>query len=1125
MQRKFKDLNLDQSSVERKISNTNSAAPAFQQCKDSKRGINRTQPICWYSATLQLFNVVDWPASFNNYAATSQDAFAVTFRMIVELNARKTKAISAQISCKAAQNFIKYVNSEKQKAPPSPHIGQDPLWTIHFEQDAQESMIYFLNMITDIAKPVKPTNAVKSKRKDEQRIREMQNFIAHQFVTITKETIQCKQVNQSHVTREEPHYMFTVGVPDQKEEVQLQDLVDVVFANEPIQDVQCEHCKSRHTCFKKLEMKILTNQFLLLHLARFIYDDTVQHAHKIETPVDFSKPIVLKCDGTYFAFKVVAAINHNGLTVQHGHYTVDKYVSNVLHNFNDGYIRQQQNFNHEEGYVLLLQKMQFSEGSSLISRYLSNLEKHEVTVKNLQKKLNITQPSEATSTSTVTSHLKAAQDSGAFSIASSKPCLKQPTEYIKQSSPKKTTVHATENVKGLRRSARIRKRKLETSEKQIGMKASKKLKLQQDRPTKNNRSTVLRRSKRLKVQAPINLNSSDEDSDLNFTQKRQTSKIDRCSQPNSIKAQANRQRQRNFRAKQTEEQKKLMRDKDAARKKAARENQSAKKKAVERNKLANKQRQRRAKQTSAERDLQRKNAVKRKRRLEFTQTKTEKNKRRKIDAQRKRKQRETVSLKTATKNLQSLISIDQQLKFEAFCSGFSSTDLTNVQLVDLKQLLQLHSFEDAANLKAKLIELSLNMDHVVTVRDAEEVMKLLLNMKLIDCRVLQTEQWRMLTLFGIPVTKLYSNNRTDETEISNLSRTELKTCLRLSNKKVDKLVQALEAQSNKCPLLFFIKLQNASVFAKAAVNKLQKTNVMQKFKLLGENMESLLQKLQTKYEYALSGKAQRNLREEIIFFTKDDHCIQKEHKRLMKETAFSNFAHLEEKLHNFNAKTNEVSEDLFDCNFAQQAVREYSETLRDLQMTHCKICEEAVPRVLQTKELQNFQRNPVDYVCPVCSKEVTKVHKHSKENDMIPDRPEKWLNKLTTVELNLCKPVLTMYHVFRTTNSPLAQRKFKGNVICYPQDIGPIANSLPRHPSEAGILIVKAKNQKGIEKEWTVKRLRPSNITLKIQRQRYNEVKLTGHNQSTSILPAFTPSLILSCSGMVLQIQHAKTIA
>ena len=44
------------------------------------------------------------------------------------------------------------------------------------------------------------------------------------------------------------------------------------------------------------------------------------------------------------------------------------------------------------------------------------------------------------------------------------------------------------------------------------------------------------------------------------------------------------------------------------------------------------------------------------------------------------------------------------------------------------------------------------------------------------------------------------------------------------------------------------------------------------------------------------------------------------------------------------------------------------------------------------------------------------------------------------------------------------------NVISYPQDITPIAESLPRHPKDCGILIVVGKNKKGQEKEWEVQK-------------------------------------------------------
>ena len=403
-------MQLDESPVKKKIQKKDHVEVSPQKFISFKRGISRSQPICWYNATLQLLHVINWPISFENHALKSKDAFAATFRMILELNSKKRRAISAQTSYKAAQTFIKYVNFEKQKALSSTDISHEPAWSIALEQDAQESMTYFLNMIADVAKPTKTTAALKVAGGNKKNIREMQNFVAHNFASVTKETMHCKLTNKSHVTKEEPHYMLTLGVPEQKEEVPLQDLVDVIFADEPIEDVQCEECTARHTCFKKLEMKHLTDQYLLLHLARFVYNDSEQQAHKIETPVNFSKPVVLGCEGTYFAFKVIAAINHSGISVHHGHYTVDKYVSGVLHNFNDSSITRRQEFNHKQGYVLLLNKMHFSAGSVVISRYLSHSKKQKEKIKNLQKKLNIIQSTEKKSSSSITSNPKKKQN-------------------------------------------------------------------------------------------------------------------------------------------------------------------------------------------------------------------------------------------------------------------------------------------------------------------------------------------------------------------------------------------------------------------------------------------------------------------------------------------------------------------------------------------------------------------------------------------------------------------------------------------------------------------------------------------------------------------------------------------
>ncbi len=108
------------------------------------RKIHRNERICWLNSTSQLWNTVSWPQCFYDYEHEERDVFASTFNLITELRSDKNYKIAASHCNAAAQNFIDYVNTEKQKIPADNQTTADKPWHFKQEQDHKNVLIIFL---------------------------------------------------------------------------------------------------------------------------------------------------------------------------------------------------------------------------------------------------------------------------------------------------------------------------------------------------------------------------------------------------------------------------------------------------------------------------------------------------------------------------------------------------------------------------------------------------------------------------------------------------------------------------------------------------------------------------------------------------------------------------------------------------------------------------------------------------------------------------------------------------------------------------------------------------------------------------------------------------------------------
>lgn len=248
-------------------------------------------------------------------------------KLITALKDTNKDPIPAATCTKAIKLFIKYVNDEKRRVAPHLHKSHDSAWIISRQQDASESMNYFLDMIAAADEPTKAIPALQETNKNSTTIKAMQYWITQQFRFSTGEKLFCTKTKQARFASKEKHYVLSldlnVNTQRQSGVVSLQELIDRYFATESVEDVMCEKCGKKHDFAKKTVIEG-AGEHLLLSLERFKWCEATSKTLKLETVVDFAKPVSLRVKNKQIIYKTKAVINHRGVNFDSGHYTLDK---------------------------------------------------------------------------------------------------------------------------------------------------------------------------------------------------------------------------------------------------------------------------------------------------------------------------------------------------------------------------------------------------------------------------------------------------------------------------------------------------------------------------------------------------------------------------------------------------------------------------------------------------------------------------------------------------------------------------------------------------------------------------------------------------------------------------------
>ncbi len=337
------------------------------------RGTLRNERICWLDSTVQFFNVISWPKAFYDYQSTQRDAYSLTFNLIKELGADTDEPISENQCNTVAQYFIDYVNYQKSKVPPTANTTPDPLWDIEIEQDAQESIGYFLNMIADLESDTKIPEALTVTPQNIEIIDKMQKFIRDNFAFITGDWVHCGKKNEAHISNSVPQYILGVDLPEHNSSITLQQLIDNYTKPQSVELLNCDHCHTKHVDQKQSKFMQLSDKYMIILVKRFAFDRSTGRRQKKNNAVNnITQPVVVECNNQHTAYKTLAAVNHLGGTVDFGHYSADIATKKGLFNCNDEKIRKISNFDANSCYAILLEKLSGTQSLAAKSNYLHN---------------------------------------------------------------------------------------------------------------------------------------------------------------------------------------------------------------------------------------------------------------------------------------------------------------------------------------------------------------------------------------------------------------------------------------------------------------------------------------------------------------------------------------------------------------------------------------------------------------------------------------------------------------------------------------------------------------------------------------------------------------------------------
>jgi hypothetical protein len=107
------------------------------------------------------------------------------------------------------------------------------------------------------------------------------------------------------------------------------------------------------------------------------------------------------------------------------------------------------------------------------------------------------------------------------------------------------------------------------------------------------------------------------------------------------------------------------------------------------------------------------------------------------------------------------------------------------------------------------------------------------------------------------------------------------------------------------------------------------------------------------------------------------------------------------------------------------------------------------------------------HYCPSCLSHTTFSTRYCYENGTLPDEVPEELRGLTEAEESLISLAYVVVRIYRKRDNT---RAISGHVITVPQDVATFTNRLPRAASNAGMVLIRSKNNPGEFRQLKVRR-------------------------------------------------------
>lgn len=376
------------------------------------RGIVRNNPICYLNSVIQMLKLANWPRELELHANSERgDALALLGKLMHQTTFSNPMPIPASVANEAAKEVIRCFNSPKIKAREDWNAlsaeekkkiakPSEPLWRLHSEQDAQEFLQYFL----DILSPLHPAETIHICNATWLNIKALKKFVSETFGYQMVERMVCDSTNLHHDNEPLNRLMISIDLPSNGERIQLQQAVDAQFVTEVVSDVDCDHCPNKHA-LKKTPTITSAGKLIFIHIKRFEHhfehpslnsnaeqkEEPLVVVDKLKNAVHFIEPLVLKVNDNYKAYQIIASVNHVGSTPHGGHYTADIYQNNKIWHCDDSTIKETRNFDKKAAYILMLEELSSITAQPYINKYLSKRKQSPSESASKNKKRNMQQ--------------------------------------------------------------------------------------------------------------------------------------------------------------------------------------------------------------------------------------------------------------------------------------------------------------------------------------------------------------------------------------------------------------------------------------------------------------------------------------------------------------------------------------------------------------------------------------------------------------------------------------------------------------------------------------------------------------------------------------------------------------